>query len=788
MSLPPPPPLSPRGRRWPLAIWLAAVAVCVLVIANTRFVADLSAFMPRSPDARQQMLLEQLRDGIIARLILVGIEGGDAAQRASLSRELAQRLRQESGIIGVQNGEADIEARDRAWFFDNRYLLSPEVTPQRFSATGLHDAISHSIDGLAGDAGMLLKKILPRDPTGESLALLEQFAGSGQPRKLEGAWASRDGKRALLLIQTNVDGTDTNAQAAALERVRAAFASLPGRSADNRLVMSGTAVFSVASRERIEGDIHRLAAASLVLVILLLLSVYRSPRLLATGLLPVLSGILGGIAAVSLAFGNIHGLTLAFGSTLIGEAVDYSIYFFIQRAAGIDAKRFWRTMWLGVASSLAGFMVLLCSGFPGLAQLGVYSMAGLVCAALTGRHVLPALTPQTLRLADLSRPAALLDRIIAASRRLRPALIALVLAAAAWVLWHGDSLWNRQLNALSTTTRAEQALDESLRADMGAPDMRFIAALTAPDAEHALQAAEAVGAILREEIRAGHLGGFTSPAQILPSLRTQNERRAALPAPAELKAGLDSALATLPLRADRLDGFLADVEHARQQAPLTREGLAGSASALGVDSLLVHRAHDVLVLMPLKAPAGQELIDTAAIEARIHAAGLKDVAVLDILAESTSLFSSYLNEARLLVGGGMIVIFLLLLVALRSLPRALRAVAPLGCSIVLVTAGLLATGHSLTILHLIGLLLVVAIGRNYTLFFDAGSHTGTAQQRRQVQVSILVANLTAVGSFGVLAFSSVPVLSYLGSTVGPGALLAFVAAAILSPTPDADPR
>ena len=61
-----------------------------------------------------------------------------------------------------------------------------------------------------------------------------------------------------------------------------------------------------------------------------------------------------------------------------------------------------------------------------------------------------------------------------------------------------------------------------------------------------------------------------------------------------------------------------------------------------------------------------------------------------------------------------------------------------------------------------------------------GSHTGDAGQQGQVQVSILIANLTAVGSFGVLAFSSVPVLAYLGSTVGPGALLAFLAAAILA--------
>jgi len=44
----------------------------------------------------------------------------------------------------------------------------------------------------------------------------------------------------------------------------------------------------------------------------------------------VLSGALAGVAAVSLGFGVVHGITLGFGTALIGEAVDYSIYLFMQ--------------------------------------------------------------------------------------------------------------------------------------------------------------------------------------------------------------------------------------------------------------------------------------------------------------------------------------------------------------------------------------------------------------------------------------------------------------------------
>ena len=79
-----------------LAIWLAAMLATLVVIAQTRFIADLSAFMPKAPTLRQQMLLDQLRDGAIARLVLVGIEGGDAA--VPTIRQVGTALRQVGNV------------------------------------------------------------------------------------------------------------------------------------------------------------------------------------------------------------------------------------------------------------------------------------------------------------------------------------------------------------------------------------------------------------------------------------------------------------------------------------------------------------------------------------------------------------------------------------------------------------------------------------------------------------------------------------------------------------------
>lgn len=766
-----------------LAAWLLSLLLCVLVIVQTRFVADLSAFMPKISNVRQQMLIDQFRDGIVARLIMVGIEGGDEAARARLSLALGQALRGDPAFLNVQNGDETVQEKDQAFFFDNRYVLSGAVSAQHFTPAGLRESISSSIGALSGSAGLVLKHVFPRDPTGEILNVMDSFVGDVQPISQHGAWASRDGQRAILLLQTRAEGSDIDAQSAAITRIRQQFAGLSAGVPGARLVMSGTGVFSVSSRAAIEHEVGLLATAGVVLVAGMLLVVYRSVWLLTVGLLPVASGALVGVAAVSLGFGQVHGLTLGFGTTLIGEAVDYAIYLFMQRAAGHEASGFWRTIRLGVMTSVAGFAAMLFSGFPGLAQLGLYSVCGLLAAALVTRYVLPEMLPAQLPMRDLRGPGEWVDKTFASLRRWRWGAVLFALGAVTVLALHHDAIWNRQLGALSPVSKADQALDMSLRNDLGAPDMRYVVSFAARDHESALQQAERLGELLRLDVEQGLIGGFKSPAMVLPSVASQMQRQGALPDAGVLKASLHEALQGLPVRADKLDGFLVDVAAAKAHAMLTRRDLDGTSAAMLVDTLLVQRKDDYLVLMPLRATgegAHGDEIDVARLSAQFAKAGLPDVAVIDILGETTSIFDQYLREALWMAGLGALAVVALLLAALRSVRRTARVALPLSFAVMCVAAGLVATGHQLTILHLVGLLLVVAVGSNYALFFDGVMMGGADAARRQTQTSLVVANLSTVGSFGLLGLSSVPVLAAIGGTVGVGAFLALIFSAMLA--------
>ncbi|GIZ52551.1 MMPL family transporter [Noviherbaspirillum aridicola] len=782
-------------RRIAIAAWLTGLLLCGVVIARSSFTADLSAFLPKSPTREQQVLLDQLSDGVVSRLMLIGLEGGDPAARAGVSRGMAARLRRDPAFAAVNNGEPVHAEKDRAFLFDNRYLLSAAVRPERFSAEGMRAAIQDSIDLLASPAGMMVRQLLPRDPTGEMVQLFTQLNAGGRPTLSEGAWASRDGQRALLLVQTVASGSDTDGQERALASVRAAFeaavaASQPRASAV-RMEATGPGVFSVISRATIEQEVKRLSVLGTVVIAVLLLLVYRSFTALALGMLPVVSGAFVGVAAVSLGFGIVHGLTLGFGTTLIGEAVDYSIYLFVQSRQADQGSQeawvrdFWPTIRLGVLTSIAGFASLLLSDFPGLAQLGLYSIAGLLAAAAVTRFVLPHLLPAGFRVRDVSALGLRLQAAARMAPALRLPVLLLALASCALVYHQRASLWNPELAALSPVPARDQAVDAMLRADMGAPDVRSMVVATAASREAALQAAEAVGVQLDRLVAEGRLAAYESPARYLPSEATQRARLASLPEIAG-DSDLREAIAGLPVRAEVLRPFVADLAAARAGGLIDRSDLDGTSFALAVDSLLFQRDSRWLALMPLTAAAGSDAIDARAVSAAIAASSTPDTLYVDLKVESDRLYAGYMKQAVLLSLAGVAVILLLLWWSLRSLRAVGRVVLPLAATVAVVLGMLVLGGHKLNILHLIGMLLVVAVGSNYALFFSApgggqDAHGGIAASLPPATLtSLAFANFTTVVGFGMLALSEVPVLNAIGSTVGPGAVLALVFAAAFS--------
>ncbi len=774
-------PVGERRRVALALLWLGVLALAGWLIGSRlQLSGDLRTFMPSARTPAQKLLMEELGEGPGSRLLLVAISDGDVPTLAAQSQALRERLAAQPLFKLVANGgehglEA-IPARLRPY----RYLLSNTADTQGFDRSFFAVQLAERVQDLGSPAAALIEPLLPRDPTLETLKLAAAWQPANAPRRLQGVWFDRAGKRALLAIETRAAGFDLKGQQAAVDAIHAAFAEVSAGSG-TRLVLSGPGAFSVEVGGRTAREAGWIGTIDSVIFVLLLWLAYRSWKAPLLGGLPLASGGLAGLAAVTLLFAGVNGITVAFGFTLIGVAQDYPIHLFSHQRAGLSpwssARALWPTLGTGVASTCIAYFTFLVSGVAGLEQLAVFTIAGLGVAALTTRFLLPALVDPAPR--DVATSARLARGWTWLSRwpRLGVGAYAALCAAALAVLWWAPGgFWQNDLSKLTPVPAPLLARDAQLRSELGAPDVRYLIAVQAADAEGALQALERLQPAL-DTLRSEHaISGYESAARYLPSRALQRARQARLPDRALLQRELDAALATSDFERDAFSGFVDDVETARSARPLLPGDLAGTPFAATLDGLLLQRGDHVTALVALNG-----LSDPAAVARVARANGAQ---LLDLKQASESLVAAYRQRVLWALALAAVLLVLTVWAVLRTPRRVLRVLAPMALSTLLILAALRGFGVELNLFHLVALILAAGLGLDYALFFD---HAGDsrAEQLRTLH-AIIVCSLTTLLVFLLLALSSIPVLRAIGSTVALGVVCNFILALLVTRHPTRD--
>jgi predicted exporter len=752
----------------------AIVAAAVLALGAAIYLAqrlvvesDFAAFLPRGANERQQWLVGQLRDGPAARLIVAGISGGTADARVEASRALAAALSARPEFAYVNNGSLDIAQKDLETLARHRYALSPAMSAERFSEAGLRAALESALAALQSSFAVLEKAYLFRDPTGETLGLLRAMARDVRIGREQGVWVDPAGHRALLVLQTKASGSDLEGQAAAVAVLERAFAqvSTPGLT----LVASSPGTMAVASRAVVERDAARISWMSAIGVCLVLLVAYRSIPVVAICFLPAMLGLLAGVAAVQAAFGSVHAITFAFGATLLGEAVDYPSYLLTSGATSLTADdrrtTMARSMGLAVATTACGSLALLMSGFDGLMQLGLLTAVGILAAGAATWWLVPSLVPSrwSFRAWRLGHPEAgwRVPRMLTAA-----VFATLTTASIAWLVanppWDDDPA---RMNPLPASLAAQ---DRSLRESVGAPDARYFALVRGATLQAALGRAEALAKALAAAVERRELGGFTLVTDLLPSDATQSRRLAMLPGDETLRTRLEDAQKGLPFRPDAFAAFRRDVAAAKVAPPVSLDSFAGTGIGVRLQSLIARRGDETTVIVPLSG--------VSEVDALRRAIAADGVEIVDLREEVGALLGAFRQRAMIATGVGVAMIYAILAIGLRAPMRAARVIAPAIMAALWTLAAIAATGHALTLFHLIAALLVIGVGVNYMLFALPAKGerlSGTAP------VSLAVVSATTLVAFGSMATSSIPVLKALGATVTAGVVATLVACALL---------
>lgn len=528
------------------------------------------------------------------------------------------------------------------------------------------------------------------------------------------------------------------------------------------IAKTGQIFFAVAEATAAKSDVQRIAIIATLGIFVMLLSVFFSPLPLIGALITVGSGLIVGVAAVTLIFDSIHAIALVFGASLIGISVDYALHYLVLPADTTSPETRIATirsgLSLGLLTSVLGFSVLAISPTILLAQIAVYSIAGLIAAYITVLCILPLLSPRGVKHQSfIPRIYLQFDRLL---RRLQ--LPRMVRVTAALAILGGFALCmafiptNDDIRHLGQGNQTLATQARLIGETMGMGGNPMFIRIDGADSETRLQTGEAVQQALHPLIDAGVVGSAFGLSDMIPSIKRQGENRALirdqLYAPYAQKL---SALLPVPL-----------------QAPKT-------------GTTYLHADQDTFDLLPELANLRDGATDMIRLNAVTDAnavtsalANIDTARLVNPRATITAQFAHYRNWA--MTGLAIALLFAGVLAIVRyGLVAGICVLGTPAGAMLVALFGAAMMGVTINFFTIMALFLVFAIGADYVIFFSESQKHG---QQDETRLAVFLSLISSILAFGLLASSSVPVVSAIGTVMAIGLLSAWVLSYVMCPS------
>ncbi len=386
-----------RGRRWVVGIVALLTLLAGVLAARLRVDSDILSLMPADDPAAQRLRALDAAEGGTSVLTLT-VEGDTPAARDALMAELARGLdalpqvedvvwRLEPALawrIGlVQMPLADLEAlrdRLRAALQLGPAAANPFVAARLFDLGPLADKLS----------------------AGEASSGLAFATGPGQAR---------------MIVRPRGSAHDLPFARALMTDVHRVLDEAGRAHPDARVAWVGGGYrHSVEDYEGVVADMRWITVASFVMVVLILVAAFRTPRALAVLMVPLVIANVWTLGIAAVTVGSLNTFTSFANAVLIGVGVEFGVHLYAryreQRAAGLDVEdavvRTWDliggTCTSAALTSSAGFAALVAAHFAGFRQLGWILALGLLICLVVVLVVTPVLLV-TLERAGIRAPA-----------------------------------------------------------------------------------------------------------------------------------------------------------------------------------------------------------------------------------------------------------------------------------------------------------------------------------------------------------------------------------------------
>jgi predicted exporter len=321
--------------------------------------------------------------------------------------------------------------------------------------------------------------------------------------------------------------------------------------------------------------------------------------------------------------------------------------------------------------------------------------------------------------------------------------------------------WTDDMSAVSPVSPARLQADQQLRHQLGAPDIRSVIAIRANELQTVLEQTEEVVNTLDLLIEQDALSNYQSVAALVPSERTQRERRRELNAVKNLAARMEVLSSEQGFRPNSFQPFVDAVNSvATSQQLVTPEIYADTDLATLVAGSLYERDKEWISIVALFGLQDrQQLIDSIS-------ATVPGALFVDLKDAANSMMARYRIRVVEMLLLALAVIAVYLVWSLRNLRQVIWVLGTLAAALLVTIAGSSLILGSLSIFNLIAAVLVAGLGMDYALFFARTEASETARENTAHAVGVCA--LSTCAAFTILAFSSIPVLQSIGVTVAIG--------------------
>jgi len=769
-----------------VALALGAGCVAVLSRPQTPVQTDLLALLPVTErDPVVERAVSGLADAASRRLVFL-VGHASPAQAKLLTERFAKSL---STADVFKTVRAQFPLPDavalRNVYLPHRFHLLSEEDRQALTGAAGRDFLKHHLQRRLYDPfrrGMGTP--LEQDPLGslDNFLAALPLAQAGDTLQFDddGRLLVRDAERTYVIVFAELDGSAYDADVQQRLATALADAERGAQEMDPGVVIlrTGTVHYASAGRETAERELNIIGIGSLLGIAVLLFSVFRSWRPIVLGIFSVAVGVCAAMLATIGVFGDVHIITLVFGASLTGEAVDYSIQYF---AARLDAGKKWNAqrglravlpaIVIAIITSILGYGALALTPFPALRQIALFAIVGLVVACLT----VVLLLPEFLRAPEKRQPLTLL-RVAAealsrcqrwATLRARVILIAVLTALAlpGWLLLTAQD----DIRLLVSPPPHLLAQETAIRQLTGFSQSSQFFVIQAETPQQLLEREEALTPRLHDLLRSGALTRYQAVSDFVPSHVRQQQNYALWRQHVFTPAGAwQTELTAVGFKPSVIAGHAHDFRRAASNLLEPETWLKSPMSVPYRHLWIGERDHGYAsVVMPYG-------FESVAVLERA-AKGLPGVTVADKPGSVSRLFHDYR-----IFGAGTLLIAAILVCAVLwfryGRAEALRGMVPTAAGMGMVLAAFGYSGTPLTLFSIMALLLVLGVSVNYVIFLREG-----IERRGAALLGVWLSAATTVLSFGLLAWSSTPALAQFGATLFIGITVTVLLAPLLGP-------